>query len=107
MEEYLILKFDELETEKEYIFELENYSSIRVNELMFKENTISKIRIVKHEFEEMNCSVFIEGYLGHIEVFAIVTSKDYTFITQTNRTSKEYVVRPTRDYDYKIVEKQK
>lgn len=111
--EKLIIKKEELnvpnyrQNDKDItVIELPKRASVELDEVRFQKNIISKIEVFRFEGDKRS-SIFVELYLGNIELATFITEKDIVVIKEYNGTTNgekeldSIRIREVEDYDTK------
>lgn len=97
-----LFKFEEMEIEKAYDFEIGRDSRVSINNIGFDISVISKVRFIKHVSKKYKTnSLFIETYAGNIRISTLLVVKDY--LIEINRG--DYYIRKAEEFDYRFNEK--
>ncbi|WP_027625757.1 hypothetical protein [Clostridium lundense] len=94
-----LLKYHDMEAKV-----LENYNvapvaSVTLNNVMFADGVISKIEILKHIAKDGSDNLFINLYMGNINVATVVTNDDYVIEVEDDKYPS-YWIRKAKEYDY-------
>jgi hypothetical protein len=101
MESKTLYKISDLNEEEIVIVEIPPCAEVHANRIMFTENMISKIQIFKWKnSSKEESSVFVEFYLGNMEIGSIVTNKDFIVAIEKGATRSYYKIREAMHYDY-------
>lgn len=102
MKEYTSIIFDiaKMEDGEERTFEVSEDATILFGAAILGKKLITLIKFRKVTFENRDDSLFIEAFSGHINVATIVADGQYTLTLDDNNY---FVIRPTREYDYRRV----
>lgn len=75
-------------------------SSIRINDIMYRENIVSTITFYKYKsFNDDSVSLFIQIFMGNLLLGCIVSSnEDYVLIKESKLL--DYTIRKAEKYDY-------
>lgn len=93
--EFQYMKIDEIHS-----FDLEAGASVRIGEIMYTTNLISKVEFVKRKLSSGE-SLFINIFMGNLKLGCIVSLKeDYVFEKSSN--FREYTIRKAEQFDYPI-----
>ncbi|WP_155241851.1 hypothetical protein [Clostridium pasteurianum] len=81
-------------------FDLESESRITINDIMYREHVVSRIIFRKYKsFRDNSTSLFIEIFMGNLELGTIVSfDKDYVLIKHSRDLN--YTIRIANEYDY-------
>lgn len=95
----VLIDFKTMEINKPVTINIECDSTVKINDVSFKENIVSKIEFIKYQFED-GCNLFIHVYAGNLCLTTTIIKENY--IVETDKTSGylNYYVRKAMSYDY-------
>lgn len=94
-----IFEIEKMKEKGKFIIDVPEGADVRVGEVSFDENVVSKIEIFKFTYE--STSLFLKVYAGHLKLAVVVSYTDYLMQIEDDK----YYFRPTQDFDYPVEKK--
>lgn len=97
-EEKRLFVLKDMKVDEVHAFDLESKSDLRINDIMYSDNIVSKVEFIRHEFST-GPALFIHIFMGNLRVGTIVSSEE-DYVLKKNCQRLYYEIRKAEKYDY-------
>lgn len=101
----ILFRIEDMKNDEIHSFDLDSESDGYANGIYYSKNIVSHIEVKRVDGEEHNANkhwLFINLYMGNLNICTIVTQKDY-ILELKDRPFHSFGVREAENFDYKEV----